>query len=141
MNPVKNIMALEKEMIANGYWYIDSKKDMRIIAQTIADQGVIYVEAMDTGEEWLSIATKKGKPLCRIRKIGAGEVMKIVGIHPSGRSIIIEEKGCRYYFETALGSGREKTLNKAKFSAKFQSFTEAEKRRGMDVGVWKWRVV
>lgn len=67
--------------------------------------------------------------------------MKMIGMHPSGRSIVIEAKGNVYLYETALGSGHETTLDKAKFSARFESFTAGEKRQGMDVGLWKWREV
>ncbi|KGL43570.1 hypothetical protein [Listeria newyorkensis] len=67
--------------------------------------------------------------------------MKMIGMHPSGRSIVIEGREKMYFYETAIGSGQESTLDKAKFSARFESFTAAEKRQGMDVGLWKWRVV
>ncbi|MBC6316969.1 hypothetical protein [Listeria grandensis] len=67
--------------------------------------------------------------------------MKMIGMHPSGRSIVIEVKDNAYLYETAIASGRESTLDKAKFSARFESFTPAEKRQGMDVGLWKWREV
>ncbi|MBC2178159.1 hypothetical protein HCB27_16925 [Listeria booriae] len=67
--------------------------------------------------------------------------MKIIGIHPSGRSIVIEYKGTMYRYETSIGKGQESTLSRAKFSARYESFTATEKRQGMDVGSWKWREV
>ncbi|MBC1937870.1 hypothetical protein HCA69_16020 [Listeria grandensis] len=68
MNPVENIMDLEKKMTANGYWYANSKKDLRMLVLAIANQGLIYVEEMDTKKNLLSVMTKKGIPLCKLQK-------------------------------------------------------------------------
>ncbi|KGL41817.1 hypothetical protein BMT55_01950 [Listeria newyorkensis] len=67
--------------------------------------------------------------------------MKMIGMHPSGRAIVIDMKENVYVYETAISSGQETTLDKAKFSARFESFTVAEKQQGMDIGLWKWREV
>ncbi|MBC6310064.1 hypothetical protein HCJ66_10985 [Listeria sp. FSL L7-1582] len=56
--------------------------------------------------------------------------MKMIGMHPFGRSIVIEVKDNMYLYETSIGSGQETTLDKAKFSARFESFTPAEKGKG-----------
>ncbi|KGL43571.1 hypothetical protein [Listeria newyorkensis] len=76
MNPVENIMDLEKKMTANGYWYADSKKDLRMLVLAIANQGLIYVEAMDTKKKSLSITTKKGMVLCNLQKAEAPATKK-----------------------------------------------------------------
>ncbi|MBC1604439.1 hypothetical protein HCJ39_06905 [Listeria rocourtiae] len=60
-------------------------------------------------------------------------------MHPSGRSIVIQMQGNVYHYETARVHGQETTLDKAKFSARFESFSSEEKRQGMDVVLWKWR--
>ncbi|MBC2177749.1 hypothetical protein HCB27_14465 [Listeria booriae] len=55
MNPVENIMDLEKKMTVNGYWYANSKKDLRMLVLAIANQGLIYVEEMDSKKKSLEI--------------------------------------------------------------------------------------
>ncbi|WP_206537447.1 hypothetical protein [Listeria cornellensis] len=54
---------------------------------------------------------------------------------------MIEQQENAYLYETTIGSGQEPMLDKVKFSACFERFTVAGKRRGMDVGLWKWRGV
>lgn len=67
---------------------------------------------------------------------------KIIGMHPSGRSVVIEvQEEHLYVYETALGNGQESTLYKAKCSARLDSFTSEEKQQGLDIGKWKWREI
>lgn len=67
---------------------------------------------------------------------------KVIGMHPSGRSVVIEaQEEHLYWYETTLVSGQESTLYKAKCSARLDSFTLEEKRMGMDIGKWRWREV
>lgn len=48
-------MDLEKKMTVNGYWYANSKKDLRMLVLAIANQGLIYVEEMDSKKKSLEI--------------------------------------------------------------------------------------
>lgn len=68
MNPIENIMMLEKQMAENGYWYRDVKKDLRMLVLAISNHGMVYIEAMDTKKSSLEIHTKQGAPLCYLER-------------------------------------------------------------------------
>lgn len=68
MNPIENMMHLEKHMTTQGYWYTDTRKDFRLLVLALANQGTIYVEAMDTEKSLLLIRTKHGRPLCYLER-------------------------------------------------------------------------
>ncbi|KGL41818.1 hypothetical protein BMT55_01945 [Listeria newyorkensis] len=68
MTPFENIMTLEKQMTANGYWYRDVKKDLRMLVLAISNHGMVYVEAMDTKKSSLMIRTQQGNPLCYLER-------------------------------------------------------------------------
>ncbi|WP_430536437.1 hypothetical protein [Listeria rocourtiae] len=64
----ENIMALEKKMTENGYWYRDVKKDLRMLVLAISNHGMVYAEAMDTKKSSLVIRTEQGDPLCYLER-------------------------------------------------------------------------
>ncbi|WP_430536687.1 hypothetical protein [Listeria rocourtiae] len=68
-------------------------------------------------------------------------VKKVIGKHPSGRSVVIQkgESEKRYIYETFLGTGEATTWQTARDAARRTSFTEAEKQQGLDKGNWNWR--
>ncbi|MBC6316968.1 hypothetical protein [Listeria grandensis] len=68
MNPFENIMMLEKNMTEHGYWYKDVKKDLRLLVLALSNQGMVYVEAMNTKKSSLVIRTKHGTPLCYLER-------------------------------------------------------------------------
>lgn len=72
---------------------------------------------------------------------GGAKVRKVVGKHPSGRSVVIQKGTSEksYLYETMQGSGEETTWQKARDAARLTSFTEEEKQQGLDIGTWKWR--
>ncbi|MBC1576056.1 hypothetical protein HCJ57_15870 [Listeria booriae] len=63
MISIKNMVELEKKMSSYGYWYLDSKQDIRILTRFLANHGEVYIDSRTLQKRFLPILTKNGEVL------------------------------------------------------------------------------